>query len=156
MTDYREVRTSEHEQGREQRAATIKATQIIWMLLGLLEALIALRVFFRLIGVNVTNPFASFLYTLTQLFVAPFSTLIGAPSAGVMVLEISSIIAMIVYFLVAWGIERIAYVLFYRPQGPVTVSQTTLSEHTPLRAGLGSSQTTTTTEQTNVQTPRSL
>ena len=28
MTDYKEVRTTEHEQGREQRVATFKATQI--------------------------------------------------------------------------------------------------------------------------------
>ena len=44
MTDYQEVRTTEHEQGREQRFTTFKVTQLIWLLLGLLEALIALRV----------------------------------------------------------------------------------------------------------------
>jgi len=38
MTDYKEVRTTEHEAGREQRVATFKATQLIWLLLGLLEA----------------------------------------------------------------------------------------------------------------------
>ena len=38
MTDYKEVRTTQHEQGREQRVATFRATQIIWLLLGILEA----------------------------------------------------------------------------------------------------------------------
>jgi hypothetical protein len=52
MTDYQEVRTTEHEQGRGQRIATFKATQVIWLLLGLLEAVLALRVVFKLIGVN--------------------------------------------------------------------------------------------------------
>jgi len=56
--------------------------------------------------------------------------LVGAPAVGGMVLEISSILAMIVYFLIAWGLERIVYVLFYRPRGPVSVSQTTVAERT--------------------------
>jgi hypothetical protein len=171
MTDYKEVRTTEHEQGREQRIATFKATQIIWLLLGLLEAVIALRVVFKLIGVNAANPFATLLYNVTNLFVAPFASLTSAPAAGGMVLEISSIIAMIVYLLIAWGIERIVYVLFYRPRGPVSVRQTTVSDHTPLQAPLGASQTmttdrtttqaptgasqTTVTEHTNTQTPGS-
>jgi len=131
MTDYKEVRTTQYEQGREQRVATFKVTQLIWLLLGLLEAAIALRVLFKLIAVNAANPFAALLYGVTNLFVAPFASLIGAPAAGGMVLEISSIIAMIVYFLIAWVLERIVYVLFYRPRGPVSVRQTSVSDHTP-------------------------
>jgi len=170
MTDYRDVQTTEHEQGRDQRVATFKATQLIWLLLCLLEAAIALRVVFKLIGVNADNPFAALLYNVTNLFVAPFASLTGAPSAGGMVLEISSILAMIVYLLIAWGLERIVYVAFYRPRGPVSVRQTTVSDHTPhqvtpfgvsqttttdrttTQAPTGASQTTT-TERTNDQTP---
>jgi hypothetical protein len=153
MTDYREVRTTEHEQGREQRVATFKATQLIWLILGLVEAAIALRVVFKLIGVNAENAFATLLYRVTDLFVAPFASLAGAPAAGGMVLEISSIIAKIVYLLVGWALERIVYVLFYRPRGPVSVRQTTVAEHTPQQAPLGVSQTTT--ERTTTQSPTS-
>jgi hypothetical protein len=164
MTDYKEVRTTEHEQGSEQRAATFKATQLIWLLLGLLEVVLALRFVFKLIAVNAANPFATLLYNVTNLFVAPFASLTGAPAAAGMVLEISTLIAMIVYLLIAWGIERIVYVLFYRPRGPVSVRQTSIAEHTPVQAPLGVSQTTTTqtpagtsqttvTEQTSTKTP---
>jgi len=132
MTDYKEVRTTQHEQGQEQRVATFKVTQLIWLMIGLLEAAIALRVVFKLIAVNAANPFAAFLYSVTDLFVAPFASLIGAPAAGGMVLEVSSIIAMIVYLLIAWALERIVYVLFYRPRGgPVSVQQTTVADHNP-------------------------
>jgi YggT family protein len=131
MTDYKEVRTTEHESGQEQRIATFKATQVIWLLLGLLEATIALRVVFKLIAVNAANPFAALLYKVTDFFVAPFASLTGAPAAGGMVLEISSIIAMIVYLLIGWALERIIYVLFYRPRGPVSVRQTIIADHTP-------------------------
>jgi hypothetical protein len=144
MTNYQEVRTTEHEQGRAQRVATFKATQMIWLLLGLLEVSIALRVVFKLIAVNAANSFAKLLYGVTNLFVVPFKSLMGNPTSGDNVLEITSIIAMLVYLLIAWGIERIVYVLFYRERGPVSVRQTTVAEHTPLQAPVGVSQTTTT------------
>jgi hypothetical protein len=172
MTDYKEVRTTQHEQGRGQRFATFKATQIIWLLLTLLEAVLALRVVFKLVGVNAANPFATLLYGVTGLFVAPFASLTKAPAFDGMVFEFSTIIAMIVYLLIAWACERIVYVLFYRPRGPVSVMQTSVAEHTPQPAPLGVSQTTTTdstttqaptgtsqtsvTERTNTQTPGSL
>jgi len=152
MTDYREVRTTQHEQGREQRVATFKATQWIWLLLGLVEAAIALRVVFKLLGVNAGNAFATLLYGVTDFFVAPFASLASAPAAGGMVLEVSSIIAMIVYLLVAWALERIVYVVFYRPRGPVSTRQTTVAEHTPPQATLGVNQTLT-TERTTTQAP---
>jgi YggT family protein len=148
MTDYKDVRTTQHEEGQEQRFATFKATQLIWLLLGLVEAAIALRVVFKLIGVNPANTFATFLYNVTNIFVAPFASLTGAPAAGGSVFEISSIIAMIVYLLIAWAVERIVYVLFYRPRGPVSVTQTMVAEHTPVQAPLGVSQTTTTDRRT--------
>ena len=131
MSDFRETRTTEHEAGGEQRIATFKATQVIWLLLGILEGLIALRVLFMLIGINAANTFAKFLYGITGIFVAPFASLIGAPSAGGMVLEISSIIAMFVYLLVAWAIARIIYVSFYRPRGARSVRQTVVTDHVP-------------------------
>jgi uncharacterized membrane protein len=124
MTDYKEVKTTQHESGQEQHLTTFKATQLIWLMIGLLETILALRVIFKLIAVNAANPFAALLYKVTDIFVAPFASLTGAFTFGGMVLEISSIIAMIVYLLIAWALERIVYVLFYRPRGPVSVSQT--------------------------------
>lgn len=152
MTDYREVTTTQHEQGREQRVATFKATQIVWLVVALLEAAIGLRFVFKLIGVNAGNAFASLLYNVTDLFVAPFASLTGAPAAGGMVLEISSLLAMAVYLLIAWGLERIIYVVFYRPRGAVSTRQTTVAEHVVPVAPVGVSQTTV-TESTNTHTP---
>jgi hypothetical protein len=146
MTAYKDVRTTEFEPGREQRVTTFKVTQIIWLLLGLLEAVIAFRFIFKLIGVNAANTFATFIYAVSNVFVAPFESLTGAPAAGGMILEISSIIAMMVYLLIAWGIERIVYVLLYRPRGPVNVRQTTVSENVSQPVPVVVSQTTHTTD----------
>ena len=129
MTVYdKEVSTSE--QGQKQRVAIFKATQLIWLLLYILEGLIGLRVVFKLISVNADNTFAFLLYGLTSIFVAPFASLVGAPSAGGVVLEIFSIIAMIVYALIGWVLARIVYVAFYRPRGPVSVKETIVTDQT--------------------------
>jgi hypothetical protein len=50
-----------------------------------------------------------------------------------MVLELSSMFAMVIYGLIAWGIERVVWLIFYRPRGPVVaVTETSTSEsHTP-------------------------
>jgi uncharacterized protein YggT (Ycf19 family) len=155
MTDYRETRTTQHEAGQGQRVATFKITQMIWLLLGLLEALLGLRFIFKLIAVNAANPFAALLYKVSDFFVAPFASLAKAPAAGGMVFEVSTILAIIIYLLIGWAIERIVYVLFYRPRGPVSVRQTTVAEHTPQQAVVSGSQTTV-TERTDTHTTDTL
>jgi hypothetical protein len=70
------------------------------------------------------------IYGLTSLFLFPFTGLINSPSAGNFVFELSSLFAMLIYALLAWAIERIVWLLFYRPRGPVVaVTETTTSEH---------------------------
>ena len=131
MTDNRisEVQTTQKEPERERRIFTFKATQVVWLLFGILEAMIALRIGLKLIGANPASPFAVFIYGFTSLFLFPFKGLTATPAAGGMVLEISSMIAMVVYALIAWAIERIIWVIFYRPRGPVVgVTQTTTTD----------------------------
>jgi hypothetical protein len=131
MTDNRisEVQTTQKEPERERRIFTFKATQVVWLLFGILEALLALRFGLKLIGANPANPFAVFIYGFTSLFLFPFTGLTGTPAAGGMVLEISSVIAMVVYALIGWALERIIWVIFYRPRGPVVgVTQTTTTD----------------------------
>jgi hypothetical protein len=125
-----EVRTSQREPEREQRIFTFKATQLIWLLFGALEALIALRIGLMLIGANPDNPIVALIYGFTSLFLFPFTGLIGSPTVGNMVLELSSLFAMLIYALIAWAIERTIWLIFYRPRGPVVaVTETTTSEH---------------------------
>lgn len=128
MTNYQQVTTSQADPGREQRVFTFKATQLIWLGLGLLEGLIALRIVLKLIGANADSAFAALLYRFTDLFLFPFAGLTGTPVAGNMVLEVSSVIAMIVYALLAWGLERLVWVIFYRPRTTAVSTQTTTTD----------------------------
>ena len=125
-----EVRTSQSEPEREQRIFSFKATQLIWLLFGILEALIALRIGLMLIGANPASPIVALIYGFTNLFLFPFTGLIGSPTAGGMVLELSSIFAMMIYALIAWAVERTVWLIFYRPRGPlVAITETSTSEN---------------------------
>jgi hypothetical protein len=125
-----ETRTTQNEPEREQRIFTFKATQLIWLLFGILEAMIALRILLKLIGANPESPIVALIYGFTYLFLFPFEGMTATPAAGGMVLELSSIFAMGIYALIAWAVERTVWVIFYRPRGPVVaVTETATSEH---------------------------
>ena len=131
MTDENrvtEVRSVQDEPERELRIFTFKATQLVWLGFGILETLIALRILLKLIAANPASPIAVLIYGFTDLLLVPFAGLTATPAVGGMVLELSSFFAMVVYALIAWAIERMIWVIFYRPRGPV-VEVTRRSEH---------------------------
>lgn len=105
----------------EHRENVYKISQFIWLLFGGLEALIGIRVILMLIGANQGNWFTAFVYQLSSLFLWPFQNLITNPSFQNMTLEVTSIIAMIVYALLGWLLVRLIRVIFYRtPSTQVT------------------------------------
>ena len=89
----------------------LKARKIVYYILGVLEVLFAFRLVFKLLGANPQSPFVSFIYTVSQAFLSPFSGIFrSAVTKGFetqSVLEPTTIIAMIVYAVVAWGIVKL-------------------------------------------------
>lgn len=125
-----EVTSSQREPEREQRIFTFKATEMIWLLFGILEAMIAIRIGLKLIGANPESPIVALIYGFTQLFLYPFTGVVASPAAGGMELELSSMFAMLIYGLIAWALERLVWLVFYRPRGPVVgVTESTTREH---------------------------
>jgi hypothetical protein len=107
---------TQREEDREQRLFSFKTSQLIWLAFGLVEALIVMRIILKLIGANAANLFAAIVYDLSYIFLFPFEGIVRTPAAGGAVLELSSIIALIVYALLAWGVVRIVRVVFYSPR----------------------------------------
>jgi hypothetical protein len=99
----------------ERRASLTKASQIIGFITGVIVALIGIRVVLRLIAANPDNGFAQFIYLVTAPFVAPFATLVATPAASGMALEISSLVAMLIYALLGWALIKLVWLLFWRP-----------------------------------------
>jgi len=88
-----------------------KAQYIVYYVLGLVEIVLALRLILKLLGANPASGFVSLVYSVTGVFIAPFAAIFPvATTEGVSataVLEPATIIAMIVYALVAWGISAL-------------------------------------------------
>jgi len=96
------------------RRANIRGriTSITYFILGVLEVLLALRLLLRLLGANEVSGFVSFIYSLTHIFVGPFNGIFNDQALGRSVFETSTLIAMIVYALLAWGIVSLGRVIF--------------------------------------------
>jgi hypothetical protein len=88
-----------------------KVTRFIWWATGLLEGVLGLRLILRMMAANPGNPFASFIYALTDLFLWPFQTLTANPSSDGNVLEITTVIAMMVYLVFAWVMVELLWLL---------------------------------------------
>jgi uncharacterized protein YggT (Ycf19 family) len=86
---------------------TYNAARIVYLVFGIIETLILIRVILKLLAANPDAGFSSLIYGLTAPFVAPFEGVFPAPAGGGSVLELSSILAIIVYILLAWVIVRI-------------------------------------------------
>jgi len=108
-----------------------RLAQLIWLLFGILEVLIGLRVLLKLIAANPINPFAALVYAFTNLFLWPFNGLTVAPSFDGFVLEIPAIIGMFVYALVGWVIVRLFWLIFYNPTARTVRTIERESDHVP-------------------------
>lgn len=91
------------------------AKKVVYYILGILEVLLAFRLVFKLLGANPKSGFVSFIYAVSQVFLIPFTAIFRAASTqGIetkAVLEPSTIIAMIVYALIAWGIVKLISIM---------------------------------------------
>jgi len=85
--------------------------RIVYYILGVIEVLLAFRLVFKLLGANPSSAFVSFIYTLSNIFMAPFTGIFRtATTRGVetqAVLEPAIVVAIIVYAVIAWGIAKL-------------------------------------------------
>jgi len=77
-------------------------TRIIWFLTGLLLVGLVIRFIFKATGANTASSFVSFIYNTTAAFVAPFRGIFSDSASGSNVLEVSTIVAIVVWALIAF------------------------------------------------------
>ncbi|EFH88605.1 MULTISPECIES: YggT family protein [Ktedonobacter] len=83
----------------------------IYFILSVLEIILLLRFIFRLLGANESNGFVKGLYDLSYVFMGPFKGIFSDPSFGqASMFEISTLIAMLIYALIAWGLVALSRV----------------------------------------------
>jgi uncharacterized protein YggT (Ycf19 family) len=87
---------------------TRTVSNVVWFITGVLLILLAFRFVLLLLAANQANAFANFIYTLSYPFAAPFFGLFGYTiHYGVSQFELSTLVAMAVYALIAFGIVRL-------------------------------------------------
>lgn len=112
-----EVRTSNVQDGltnvqRQTVAKTrsmdtsVVARRVVWYIAGFIITFLAARVVLLMLGANQGNAFVDTVYAIGGFFSMPFQGIFGEPSYGQFYFDASSVVAVVVYAVVAWGISK--------------------------------------------------
>ncbi len=122
-----------HDVAAERWLSFFQATRITWTILTTLEVFLGLRFFLKWIAANPNSGFAAFLYWITDLVLAPFVGLVGNPTNGDSIFEVTTLLAMAIYALLFWLALNVLKLTAYRPSA-ITVTR---SVHEGTAAGVG-------------------
>lgn len=84
-----------------------RGTQIVWYIVGLLEALLAFRFVLKLLAANPTAGFSSFIYGITYPFAAPFLAVFKITRVEGNIFEWTTLLAMLVYWFIAMAVSNL-------------------------------------------------
>ena len=92
-------------------AYSVRAEQAVWLLTGIVTTLLMIRFVFKLLAASTHASFVTFIYNLTQLFVAPFHGIFNTAADGNNVFEPESVVAIVIYLLIGWGLASLVRVV---------------------------------------------
>ncbi len=98
------VSTDSPQKTYQTKKAIFRSYQVIWYILGVIEVLLAFRVILKFLGANAFSGFANFIYAISSPFALPFSGILGTTASSNLIFEWSTLIAMAVYAVIAYGI----------------------------------------------------
>jgi hypothetical protein len=90
---------------------SLRAEQAVWLLTGVVDALLIIRFVFKLLAASSQASFVTFIYNLTQLFTGPFHGIFNSAASGRNVFEPESLVAIAIYSLIGWGLARLVRLL---------------------------------------------
>jgi uncharacterized protein YggT (Ycf19 family) len=91
-----------------------RAVQLIYLVFGVIDGLLLIRMVLKLLGANPHAGFSNWLYSVTDVFLVPFKNLLPTIGNEQSQLEMSLVIAVLVYALIGWAIGRLFAIVFYR------------------------------------------
>lgn len=120
------VATGSPQKAYDTKKAIFRTYQIIWYILGCVEVILAFRIVLKFLGANSYSGFTSFIYAISSPFALPFAGILGVTASSNMVFEWSTLIAMVVYTIVAYGL--VALFQLVKPTNQNEVEQTVDSQ----------------------------
>lgn len=93
-----------------------RGVSVVWFVVGVIVALLLVRVVLALLGANLENQFANLIYTVTDPLVMGFRGLLQVSQfqAGVSRFELETLVAALVYTLIGWGVASAVQLLSKR------------------------------------------
>jgi len=108
----REAAETERELGRGRNAARI--SQVVDYLFYIIYGLIGLQFVLRLMGARPGNGFVQFVSGVSWPLLAPFERIVGTPSVGAFQIQLSYLLALLVYILLHIAINGVFRIIAYR------------------------------------------
>jgi hypothetical protein len=96
-----------------------RTIQVIWFAAGVIDVLVGLRFLLKLLGASLASPFVVLLYGITGTLVAPFRGIFPVTGQGRFVFEPASLVALVIYPLIALGAASLIRILGRRRATPV-------------------------------------
>lgn len=84
-----------------------RGTQVVWYIFYVIETLLLFRFLLKLIAANPNAAFTEIIYAVSYPFAAPFLYVVRSTQVSGSVFEWTTLIAMLVYWVLAWGIVRL-------------------------------------------------
>jgi hypothetical protein len=91
-----------------------RAIEIIYLVFGIVDGLLLVRLLLKVLGTNPEAPFSSFIYGLTDFLLGPFKGMLPAYVSGKTIFEPSVLIAILIYALIAWVLAKIVEIAYLR------------------------------------------
>jgi len=88
-----------------------RGTQIVWYILGVIEIILLFRLILKLLGANASAGFTSFIYGITSVFTAPFTSVFHITYVEGSIFEWTTLLGMLVYWIIAVGIVKLFLML---------------------------------------------
>lgn len=103
------------------KKAIFRTYQIVWYILSVILTLLIFRIFLKMLGANPNSGFTQLIYALTDPLALPFYGVFGVTVTNQSVFEWSTIVAGIVYALLAYGLIHLLQLI--KPTNPTEVSE---------------------------------
>ena len=91
-----------------------RAVQLVYLVFGVIEGLMLIRLVLKLLGANPHAGFSNWVYNVTDACLVPFKNILPTIGNEQSLLEMSVVLAILVYALLGWAIARLVTIIFYR------------------------------------------
>jgi hypothetical protein len=91
-----------------------RAVQLVYLVFGVIDGLLVIRLILKLLGANSAAAFSNWIYDVTNVFLGPFKNILSTIGNDQSQLEMSVVLAILVYALLGWAVGRLVAIIFYR------------------------------------------